>query len=92
MRSPPLPALPLCSLVSVRLIRLSAGEGIDLFTLAFFGVFAGVFGNAILKSIRKKREFRDCRRMLAKLKRASAGRGGQAGAALKRWGRCRLAV
>ncbi|KAL4451793.1 hypothetical protein ABPG75_007455 [Micractinium tetrahymenae] len=45
------------------------GEGIDLFTLAFFGVFAGVFGNAILKSVRKKREYRQCRAMLAKLKR-----------------------
>ena len=55
-----------------------AGEGIDLFTLAFFGVFAGVFGNAVLKSLRKKREFRECRRMLAKLKRASAGAEGQA--------------
>lgn len=62
-RTPPVPACP----------AAPAGEGLDLFTLAFFGVFAAVFGNAILKSLRKKREFRECRRMLAKLKRASTG-------------------
>lgn len=50
----------------------SAGEGgVDWFAVAFFGVFAAVFGNACFKSVRRKREYRECKRMLAKLKRVS---------------------
>lgn len=43
----------------------------DWFAVAFFGVFAAVFGNACFKSVRRKREYRECKRMLAKLKRVS---------------------
>ena len=32
-------------------------------------LFAAVFGNACFKSVRRKREYRECKRMLAKLKR-----------------------
>lgn len=52
----------------------SAGEGgVDWFAVAFFGVFAAVFGNACFKSVRRKREYRECKRMLAKLKRVREG-------------------
>ena len=54
----------------------------DWFAVAFFGVFAAVFGNACFKSVRRKREYRECKRMLAKLKRVSAC---VAGWALRCW-------
>lgn len=44
--------------------------------MGILGVLAAVFGRAVFKSLRRKREYRECKRMLAKLKRVSgAGRG-----------------
>ncbi|PSC70754.1 glycoside hydrolase [Micractinium conductrix] len=46
------------------------GDGsIDFFGVAFLGVFAFIFGNAAFKSLRKKRQHSECKKMLAKLKR-----------------------
>jgi hypothetical protein len=43
--------------------------GVDWFTVGILGVMATVVGRLVMKSIKRKSEYRECKRMLAKLKR-----------------------
>lgn len=49
------------------------GEGgIDWFAVGVLGVLGTLFGRSILKGVRRRRDYRACKRMLAKLKRVRA--------------------